>query len=129
MKKIYKSWYSVMNNRWKIEHFHFILKSRYKIEKNQAREYERLKFLVLLYSVIALQILNLTYLGKNARKFQVRLCLIKKNEKYYTAVQEKQKKFLKHIHWKKQFMIWRFWVEWKVLRAMVCPEHVLFGRG
>lgn len=32
--------------------------------KKQAREYERLKFLTLLYSVIALQILNLTYLGK-----------------------------------------------------------------
>ncbi len=32
--------------------------------KNQAREYERLQFLTLLYSVIAMQILNLTYLGK-----------------------------------------------------------------
>ena len=51
-------------HRWKIERFHFILKSGCKIEKNQAREYERLKFLTLLYSVIALQILNLTYLGK-----------------------------------------------------------------
>ena len=51
-------------HRWKIERFHFILKSGCKIEKNQAREYERLKFLTLLYTVIALQILNLTYLGK-----------------------------------------------------------------
>ena len=46
------------------ERFHFILKSGCKIEKNQAREYGRLSFLTLLYSVIAMQILNLTYLGK-----------------------------------------------------------------
>lgn len=51
-------------HRWKIERFHYILKSGCKIEKNQAREYERLQFLTLLYSVIAMQILNLTYLGK-----------------------------------------------------------------
>ena len=51
-------------HRWKIERFHFILKSGCKIEKNQAREYGRLSFLTLLYSVIAMQILNLTYLGK-----------------------------------------------------------------
>lgn len=51
-------------HRWKIERFHFILKSGCKIEKNQAREYGRLTFLALLYSVIAMQILNLTYLGR-----------------------------------------------------------------
>ena len=51
-------------HRWKIERFHFILKSGCKIEKNQAREYGRLSFLTLLYSVIAMQILNLTYHGK-----------------------------------------------------------------
>lgn len=51
-------------HKWKIERFHFILKSGCKIEKNQAREYGRLSFLTLLYSVIAMQILNLTYLGK-----------------------------------------------------------------
>lgn len=51
-------------HRWKIERFHFVLKSGCKIEKNQAGEYGKLTFLTLLYSVIALQILNLTYLGK-----------------------------------------------------------------
>ena len=40
-------------HRWKIERFHFILKSGCKIEKNQAREYGRLSFLTLLYSVIS----------------------------------------------------------------------------
>lgn len=51
-------------HRWKIERFHYVLKSGCNIEKNQAREYEKLSLLTLLYSVIALQILNLTYLGK-----------------------------------------------------------------
>ena len=40
------------------------VKSEKEIEKNQARVYGRLSFLTLLYSVIAMQILNLTYLGK-----------------------------------------------------------------
>ena len=40
------------------------VKSEKEIEKNQARDYGRLSFLTLLYSVIAMQILNLTYLGK-----------------------------------------------------------------
>ena len=55
---------TVYAHRWKIERFHFILKSGCKIEKIQAREYGRLSFLTLLYSVIAMQILNLTYLRK-----------------------------------------------------------------
>lgn len=50
--------------RWKIERFHFVLKSGCKIEEKQSRSYESLKLLALLYSVIALQILNLTYLGR-----------------------------------------------------------------
>lgn len=50
--------------RWKIERFHFVLKNGCKIEEKQSRSYECLKLLTLLYSVIALQILNLTYLGR-----------------------------------------------------------------
>ena len=50
--------------RWKIERFHFVLKSGCKIEEKQSRSYENLKLLTLFYSVIALQILNLTYLGR-----------------------------------------------------------------
>ena len=45
-----------------------ILKSGCKIEKNQAREYGRLSFLTLLYSVIAMQILNLTYLDRKSTR-------------------------------------------------------------
>ena len=50
--------------RWKIERFHYILKNGCKIEEKQVRSYEKLSCLSLLYSVIALQIMHMTYLGK-----------------------------------------------------------------
>lgn len=50
--------------RWTIERFHYVLKSGCKIEEKQARSYEKLRMLTVLYSVIALQILNLTFIGK-----------------------------------------------------------------
>lgn len=50
--------------RWKIECFHHVLKSGCKIEEKQARSYSSLTILTLLYSVIALIILCLTYMGR-----------------------------------------------------------------
>ena len=49
---------------WKIECFHHILKSGCKIEEKHARSYSNLAILTLLYSVIALIILCLTYMGR-----------------------------------------------------------------
>jgi len=50
--------------RWKVERFHYILKSGCNIEYKQSRTYEKLCFLTLLYSVIAMMILHLTYAGR-----------------------------------------------------------------
>lgn len=50
--------------RWKIECFHHVLKSGCKIEEKQARSYNNLTILTLLYSVIALIVLSLTYMGR-----------------------------------------------------------------
>jgi hypothetical protein len=50
--------------RWKIERFHFVLKSGMGAEKIQQRTYERIKPVILIYSVIALFILTLTYMGR-----------------------------------------------------------------
>lgn len=50
--------------RWKIERFHYVLKSGCGIEKKQARSYESLCLLTLLNSEIAMRILNLTYIGR-----------------------------------------------------------------
>lgn len=50
--------------RWKIERFHFVLKSGCHMEEKQARSYEKLTELTLLYSVIAMKIMNFTYFGR-----------------------------------------------------------------
>jgi hypothetical protein len=46
------------------ERFHYVLKSGCKIEKLQERSMERMKALILMYSVIAVYILNLTYIAR-----------------------------------------------------------------
>jgi hypothetical protein len=50
--------------RWKIERFHYVLKSGCKIEKLQEREMGRMKALILMYSVIAVFMMNLTYIAR-----------------------------------------------------------------
>jgi hypothetical protein len=50
--------------RWKIERFHYVLKSGCTIEKLQERDMEKMKVLILMYSVIAVFIMNLTYMAR-----------------------------------------------------------------
>jgi hypothetical protein len=50
--------------RWKIERFHFVLKSGCTIEKIQLRKIEKINLLILLYSIIAVKIMNMTYLAR-----------------------------------------------------------------
>jgi hypothetical protein len=50
--------------RWKIERFHFVLKSGCRVEKLQERSVEKTASLVLMYSIIAIFILNLTYIAR-----------------------------------------------------------------
>jgi hypothetical protein len=50
--------------RWKIERFHFVLKSGLGAEKIQQRTYERIKTILLIYSVVALFIMMVTYVGR-----------------------------------------------------------------
>ena len=73
--------------RWKIERFHYILKSGCKIEEKQVRSYKKLNCLSLLYSVIALQIMHMTYLGKLCPNLPAELFLEKEEMKllYFTA--------------------------------------------
>jgi hypothetical protein len=46
---------------WKIERFHYVLKSEYTVEKLQDRSMDKTMTLILMYSVIAVMILNMTY--------------------------------------------------------------------
>ena len=50
--------------RWKIERFHFVLKSGCNAEKIQQRTYEKIKPVLLIYSVIAMFIMMVTYIGR-----------------------------------------------------------------
>lgn len=54
-------WYT---QRWKIERFHYILKSGCKIEELQEEDAAQLKKLILMYSIIAARILCITYLAR-----------------------------------------------------------------
>ena len=52
--------------RWKIEQFHFVLKSGCKIEKIQQRSVDGIELMILMYSIIAIHIMQLTFLSRNA---------------------------------------------------------------
>ena len=57
---------SYYKQRWKIERFHFVLKSGCTIEKIQQRSVRGIEFMVLMYSIIAIHIMMLTFLSRNA---------------------------------------------------------------
>ena len=50
--------------RWKIERFHFVLKSGCNAQKIQQRSFEKIKAMLLIYSVIAMYIMAVTYIGR-----------------------------------------------------------------
>jgi hypothetical protein len=50
--------------RWKIERFHYVLKSGGAIEKLQERSIDKSLPLILMYSIIAGKLLNITYMGR-----------------------------------------------------------------
>jgi len=54
--------------RWKIERFHYVLKSGCNAEKIQQRTFERIKPVLLIYSVIALYVMAVTYMGREVHR-------------------------------------------------------------
>src|SRR5665647_334137 len=52
-------------HRWKIERFHYILKSGCEIEKLQNRTAERIQKLIRMYSIISVRILGMTYMARH----------------------------------------------------------------
>jgi hypothetical protein len=51
-------------HRWKIERFHYVLKSGCKIEELQQETVERIRMLIPIYSIIAARLLCITYLAR-----------------------------------------------------------------
>ncbi len=54
-------WYT---QRWKIERFHYVLKNGCEVEELQQHDAEILKKLILMYSIISIRILNITYYAR-----------------------------------------------------------------
>jgi hypothetical protein len=50
--------------RWKIERFHYIMKSGCQIEKIQQRSVDKIITVLLMYSIISIKILNMMYLAR-----------------------------------------------------------------
>jgi hypothetical protein len=50
--------------RWKIGRFHYVLKSGCAVEKLQERSMDKTTLLVLMYSVIAVMVMNMTYIAR-----------------------------------------------------------------
>ncbi len=61
MEKV--NWYV---QRWKIERFHYILKEGCEVEELQERDAERLEKLILMYSIISIRILCITYYARQS---------------------------------------------------------------
>jgi hypothetical protein len=50
--------------RWKIERFHYVMKSGCNIEKIQQRDYEKITAVIFMKSIIAMFIMTITYIGR-----------------------------------------------------------------
>jgi len=53
------------HHRWKIERFHYVLKSGCEIEKIQQHSVDRIEMMILMYSIISIHIMMLTYISRN----------------------------------------------------------------
>jgi len=64
-------WYM---QRWKIEQFHYVLKSGCAVEKLQERSMDKTTVLVLMYSIIATFIMNITYRARISPHLPCTVC-------------------------------------------------------
>jgi hypothetical protein len=78
--------------RWKIERFHYVLKSGCAIEKLQERSIDKTVVLILMYSIIAVMILNMTYAGRLTPEMPCFLFLGEEEWKLLYCVANKSKK-------------------------------------
>jgi hypothetical protein len=80
--------------RWKIERFHYVLKSGCKIEELQERNMEKMKALILMYSVIAVLIMNLTYIARIHPEMPCKIVFEDEEWKILYCAAHRTKKFL-----------------------------------
>jgi hypothetical protein len=78
--------------RWKIERFHYVLKSGCGIEKLQERCLEKTTMLILMYSIIAVMLLNMTYTARLTPELPCSVLLGEEEWKLLYCVANKVKK-------------------------------------
>ena len=81
-------WYT---QRWKIEIFHRTLKSGCKVEELQSDSADKLMKLIAIYSIIALQIMELVYLGRTQPDMPCEICFTEDEWKLLYRVANKTK--------------------------------------
>jgi hypothetical protein len=82
-------WYM---QRWKIEQFHYVLKSGCAVEKLQERSMEKTTLLVLMYSIIAAAIMNITYVARIHPQLPCTVCFEEDEWKVLYCTANKSKK-------------------------------------
>ena len=82
-------WYM---QRWKIERFHYVLKSGCTVEKLQERSMEKTVALVLMYSIISVLIMNLTYIARIHPNLSCDVCFEEDEWKVLYCAANKTKK-------------------------------------
>ena len=81
-------WYT---QRWKIERFHYVLKSGCAVEKLQERSMEKTVVLVLMYSIIAALIMNITHIARIHPQLPCTVCFEEDEWKVLYCIANKTK--------------------------------------
>ena len=82
-------WYM---RRWRVEQFHYVLKSGCAVEKLQERSMEKTTTLVLMYSIIAAAIMNITYIARIHPQLPCTVCFEEDEWKLLYCTANKTKK-------------------------------------
>ena len=82
-------WYM---RRWRVEQFHYVLKSGCAVEKLQERSMEKTTTLVLMYSIIAAAIMNITYIARIHPQLPCTVCFEEDEWKLLYCVANKTRK-------------------------------------
>jgi hypothetical protein len=96
--------------RWKIERFHYVLKSGCAIEKLQERSIEKSTTLIMMYSIIAVKIMNMTYAARLRPDAPCSLVLGEGEWKLLYGVANKTKKEPKKPYTMKEAVEYQGWL-------------------
>jgi hypothetical protein len=96
--------------RWKIERFHYVLKSGCAIEKLQERTIDKMTTLILMYSIIAVMILNITYAARLTPELPCSLLLEEEEWKLLYCAANKSKKEPKKAYTIKEAVDYLGWL-------------------